>query len=432
LEHHVNNTTPLPTIEETLWAALIKGRIIMPTDTEALDAGKLTWEGCDYSKCGRTDRGVSAFGQVIGIRVRSNKPLNGEKDFNPIKDEIRYTQVLNRLLPPDIRVLAWCPSPPSDFNARFSCRERRYRYFFTNPAFNPTFGSSGMALSLTDSDTKRREGWLDIKAMQDAAKRYEGLHDFRNLCKIDPSKQITDFRRRIYHSEIREIDPTQEPGAYVAGQGFSEFGEKSSLCTSEPKVYQFILHGSAFLWHQVRHMVAILFLVGQGLEKPDIVDRMLDTSTCPSKPWYEMADDAPLVLWDCIFPDLQSDNREDSLDWIWVGDESFSRNKHGLGGLVDGLWTVWRQRKIDEILAGSLLNLTVNLGKNQDGDLARSSQKVYFGGNSYITQGKYIPIMNRQRMETPEIINARYAERKGITPKSIERTDTRTDHTIEL
>lgn len=177
-EHHNNNKTPLPTIEEELWKALIKTRVINPTPAEGSDTDysrvdrktfaawdrdgpDLNWDGCEYSKCGRTDRGVSAFGQVIGIRVRSNRPLpksrpsntleqnetteDGEADlldpesepetkpFNDLTDELPYIQLLNRVLPPDIRVYAWCPNPPADFSARFSCKERRYKYFFTNP-----------------------------------------------------------------------------------------------------------------------------------------------------------------------------------------------------------------------------------------------------------------------------------------------------------
>lgn len=79
LEYAAGNITPQPTIEETLWAALNKGRLILPTDEEAMAAGQITWKGCDYTKCGRTDKGVSAFGQVIGLRVRSNRPLPGRR-----------------------------------------------------------------------------------------------------------------------------------------------------------------------------------------------------------------------------------------------------------------------------------------------------------------------------------------------------------------
>ena len=85
-------------------------------------------------------------------------------------------------------------------------------------------------------------------------------------------------------------------------------------------MYTFNLHGSAFLWHQVRHMVAILFLVGQGLEKPSIVRELLDVEKNPRRPTYEMATDTPLVLWDCIFPHEDDEDRKDALHWLYVGD----------------------------------------------------------------------------------------------------------------
>ena len=495
-EHHANNKTPLPTIEETLWRALDKARLIFPTESTSTGGDEINWEGCDYSKCGRTDRGVSAFGQVIGIRVRSNRPLaktmspskaNGEDGvvisdmevaspplsqdiddlvssmpiqeasfedsiaFHPITDELPYPQILNRLLPPDIRILAWCPAPPLDFSARFSCRERRYRYFFTQPAFAPTYGDKGMGASLTQNQAlgvQRREGWLDISAMRNGAKRFEGLHDFRNFCKIDASKQIDNFERRIYHADIVEVNQASEPAAFVQAPTFSEFGtsletngarEKhyNVIETGTPKVYMFVLHGSAFLWHQVRHMVAILFLIGQGLELPDLVSRLLDVQNNPSKPMYEMAEDTPLVLWDCIFPREGSSSREDAMDWIYIGDQCGEAGntvpatsipkggKYGTGGIVEDLWRVWRQRKMNEVLAGMLLNVVVSQGNTgsaesicqEDSDIKvpqKTSQKVFHGGDEPRLKGKYIPVLDRPRMESVQIINARYAIRKGF------------------
>ena len=470
LEYAAGNITPQPTVEETLWAALNKGRLILPTDEEAMATGQITWDGCDYTKCGRTDKGVSAFGQVVGLRVRSNRPVPGsregqtpngiepnkgtnheaveeeahdtdeaERPFHPVKDEIPYVHILNRLLPLDIRVLAWCSDLPDDFNARFSCRERRYRYFFTNPAYTPTPKSTGILASRTiDSRTglPRREGWLDIDAMQEAAKRYEGLHDFRNLCKLDATKQITDFKRRIFRSEIAAVDPTLDSAAYVVGKAFAETADQSIIestgnhISQGPKVYQFILHGSAFLWHQVRHMMVILLLVGQGLEHPDIVDKLMDPQLCPRKPQYEMADDAPLVLWDCIFPDLDSTDKEDALDWIYAGDEPGAdgkdgKGKYGMSGLVDSLWTVWRQRKMDEILAGSLLNLAVSQGKNEDIITSARDRKTktYLGGDFVMVKGSYIPLLQRPCCEHFEVTNAKYATKKGYTPKSEEELE---------
>ena len=543
LEFHPNNKTPLPTVEEELWKALSKARLVLPIPNPLLEPSEPNWEGCEYSKCGRTDKGVSAFGQVIGIRVRSNRPVNQSRSadvseanessgssteseyakvaspslesgtnidrpesplcatatsssneesriFDDRNDEIPYCQVLNRLLPSDIRVLAWCPNPPPDFSARFSCKERRYRYFFTQPAFTPTVGPSGLLHSSTSSENSalpRREGWLDIEAMKEAAHKFVGLHDFRNFCKLDPSKQIDNFERRIFHSAIEELDPCHSRASYISTPGFQEYNNitetqpspnpnPTSSPTSNPTsnptsrttptLYAFTLHGSAFLWHQVRHMAAILFLVGQGLEPPSLIDDLLNTTQNPCKPQYEIADDAPLVLWDCIFPDLEDNenSREDALEWVYVGDNNnISKSgirgkttaanggagrdgKFGLGGLVDDMWRVWRGRKMDEVLAGSLLDLIVaqgpyhhnyhhnhqskpNNNNNNDnqnihateGERAMettttttSSRKIFLGGDAPRLAGRYVPVMRRPRMESVEVVNRRYAIRKGF------------------
>ena len=487
-EHHANNKTPLPTIEEELWGALRKAHLISPTISSTTHLEEVNWEGCGYSKCGRTDKGVSAFGQVIGIRVRSNRPKvrqRGENDiqstteemeqepkleevgqtglgptssngdltkkspvsnldcdhirpFHDINDELPYTQILNRLLPEDIRILAWCPNPPPDFSARFSCRERRYRYFFTQPAFTPVPGPQGFPVNRRHGE-RRREGWLDIEAMRQGAGHFVGLHDFRNFCKVDASKQITNFQRRVFHAEIEAVKSNTGPVGYIANPDFRMFegacdsGTTSEEPSSTPQIYTFTVHGSAFLWHQVRHMVAILFLIGQGLESPSLVPALLDVQQNPTKPKYELADDAPLVLWDCIFPREGDDSRQDALEWVYVGEQPCTENgtaagsgkgKYGMGGVVDDLWRVWRGRKIDEVLAGMLLDVVAEQGNSPDhvrlqpneqqGSKARaSSQKIFVGGNAPRLAGRYVPVLERPRMESVEVANAKYAARKG-------------------
>lgn len=478
-EYHANNPTPRSTIEEELWKALNKSRLIIPKDTYPLVPGEVNWEGCEYSKCGRTDKGVSAFGQVIGIRVRSNRPLtkrkasdpdsvNGaviptnpqtihppegalklpspalspsedegketdrlsvnEKDnedslsFDPIKDEIPYPVILNRLLPPDIRILAWCPAPPLDFSARFSCKERQYKYFFTQPAFPPipqhletkNKGAIGKVA---------QDGWLDIAAMREAAKKFVGMHDFRNFCKVDASKQISNFERRIFYADIVEEDTTTTLG-FVNGTSFlpeySQIRDGSSQSAPHPKVYSFSLHGSAFLWHQVRHMVAILFLVGQGLESPSIISELLDIKKNPRRPIYEMATDTPLVLWNCIFPHKDDMERKDALQWLYVGDEPGRGDaKYGSQGLMEDLWRLWRERKIDEVLAGTLIDVVASQGEDVPSltstpKRGAKSQRVFDGGNAPRLQGTYLPVMKKLLMETTETINKKYAIRKGF------------------
>ncbi|KAF2227373.1 pseudouridine synthase [Elsinoe ampelina] len=469
LEHHANNTTPLPTIEEELWKALMKTRLIFPTGQ-----GEVNWEGCEYSKCGRTDRGVSAFGQVVALKVRSARPVPGlkkrkkvesadveegagdasrptdeqieqeEKPFDPIRDEVPYIQTLNRVLPDDIRVLAWCPDPPPDFSARFSCEERQYRYFFTNPGYAPVPGARGM--NKTVMGRPLREGWLDIDAMRDAAKRLEGLHDFRNFCKIDPGKQITNFERRIFHASIEELDSTKGPVGYVGSPDFAvdedtqiNGGAGTIISASPPKLYTFNVNGSAFLWHQVRNMVAVLFLVGQGLEAPSVVSDLLDVRKTPTRPKYEMASDAPLVLWDCKFPEKGSSDGKESLKWVYVGDDGgrdLSKQadidggdgKFGRNGIMDSLWTTWRSRKIDEVLAGSLADLVAFQGRQTSlpervGGESRRSQRVFDGGNDPRPNGTYVPIMRKERTEHYMDLNARYRQKKGLDEKAAQTMD---------
>ena len=81
----------------------------------------------------------------------------------------------------------------------------------------------------------------------------------------------------------------------------------------------------------MRHIVAILFLVGARLEPPSIVDALLWTSdrtqdtldmhTPPPdverevldrKPGYQMADDLPLILWQCGFNSSEFSWRTDN------------------------------------------------------------------------------------------------------------------------
>ncbi len=92
----------------------------------------------------RTDKGVSASCQVVGLHVRSNLKHGiefipstfhnevdcespAELDNKDIKKEVEYDYLLNQKLPHTIRVLAWSPVALG-FNARYDCNYRTYRY----------------------------------------------------------------------------------------------------------------------------------------------------------------------------------------------------------------------------------------------------------------------------------------------------------------
>lgn len=286
------------TVEGHLFAALLRTRLIESR------------ESCFYSRAGRTDVGVSAAGQVIGIRVRSGVVAPSRQ-----KKELDYIKILNSALPDGIRVTAWSPvcdgdstfpavyagDPPairsywtklSDdisrcndplkesevvrrpgerFSARFDALARSYRYFFAR-------------------------GDLDLAAMARAAKFFVGRHDFRNFCRID--ENVDNFERVLYEVDICRVSDDQkvEVSDWRCQQG-----------TSYEMFYIFV-RGQAFLWHQVRCMAAVLFDVGLQNEKPEIVKRMLNDATngsgdfCRGRPHYRVASPTPLVFWECEFP----------------------------------------------------------------------------------------------------------------------------------
>lgn len=104
------------------------------------------------------------------------------------------------------------------------------------------------------------------------------------------------------------------------------------------------LVGTAFLYNQVRHIMAVLLLVGARLESPSVISALLNADpnreendnnngsssssssisgapTAPEdeappplvtcKPEYQMADALPLVLWDCVYAEEDAPWRTD-------------------------------------------------------------------------------------------------------------------------
>ncbi|XP_045508698.1 tRNA pseudouridine(38/39) synthase [Colias croceus] len=243
------------TIEHHLFNALIKSCLIEKRETS------------QYHRCGRTDKGVSAFGQVISITLRSKFPPSEQKN---IHTEMPYCKILNRLLPKDIRAVAWMPVPNDrqDYSARFDCKKRQYKYYFPKSSLN-------------------------ISAMREACSHLIGSHDFRHLCKMDVGNGVTEFRREILTADIVAVDK-------------NDVDQPTSM-------YTLLIEGNAFLWHQIRCIMAVLLLVGEGKENPSVVTELLDVETHSRKPQYHMALDLPLNLFQCTY-DIKS-------EWIYEMDE---------------------------------------------------------------------------------------------------------------
>ena len=328
--------TPLPTVEGTILEAMNKCKLVP----------SMVLQDYNFSRCGRTDKGVSAMSQVISLKVRSN--LTDEEQLDPANDckEIPYVHVLNQLLPDDIRISAVCLRPPPNFDARFSCVHRHYKYVFKGEN-------------------------LDIDKMSKAASYFLGEKDFRNFCKLDGSKQITNFKRTIISSKILPLSGT---------------------------FYCFDLIGSAFLWHQVRCMMAVLFLVGQALEEPEVVLHLLDIERTPRRPVYDMADDIPLLLYDCKFPQMK---------WQEPAVDDYKAIK---------FTTATEALTLHYELKATVCNIFKDVLPTADSSKL-SKTVINLGDGKGKIVGNYLKLKERSVMESVEVVNAKYFKRKDKKSK---------------
>uniref|UniRef100_A0A3Q3X058 Pseudouridine synthase I TruA alpha/beta domain-containing protein n=1 Tax=Mola mola TaxID=94237 RepID=A0A3Q3X058_MOLML len=304
------------TVEARLFDALLKTRLIQDRQSS------------NYHRCGRTDKGVSAFSQVISIDLRSTQFCGGLGVTLPENvdvgtknkatgSELPYVKMLNRVLPQDIRILDWAPVAEG-FSARFDCQSRTYRYYFPR-------------------------GALDVALMADAAKRYEGTHDFRNVCKMDVGNGVLQFERTILSASVELAQP------------------QLTRSTDQYDLFVFQVKGLAFLYHQVRCMMALLLLIGQKLEAPEIINQLLDVQSNPRKPQYSMAVDYPLVLYDCRF---------EALSW--------QQETEGVSHVLSALQQHWTQTAVKaHILHGMIQGLEAKESPNRCWLVEGSRQRNY-------------------------------------------------------
>lgn len=115
----------------------------------------------------------------------------------------------------------------------------------------------------------------------------------------------TNFVRVILKFDVAVLEERQVRRAQDCRNGSSY---DNVLIYSQPSPYQMCIAtvtGQAFLMHQVRCMMAILFLIGHSLEEESLISHMLDVQRCPCKPQYGMAPPEPLLLYDCHFDGLE-------------------------------------------------------------------------------------------------------------------------------
>ncbi len=131
---------------------------------------------------GRTDAGLHALAQCAHVDLPDDRLSSA-----------RWTEALNALLPPSIRVLR-CRYVSNDFHARLSAKGKLYRYRIWSAPVLPPF--------------EYRRAWhvtrpLDLDVLRRAAKCFVGTHDFAGFA-ANRGRQEKTTIRTIYSVRVRQ------------------------------------------------------------------------------------------------------------------------------------------------------------------------------------------------------------------------------------
>lgn len=173
---------------------------------------------------GRTDAGVSASHQVIHF----DSPVQ--------RAERAWVMGTNTYLPDDIAI-RWVKPVSEEFHARFSARERRYRYLIYSAPVKPALLGRGVTWTYKQ---------LDIARMQEAAAHLVGEHDFTSYRAVACQA----------HSPVREVKSLE---VFQAG----------NLIVID-------IRANAFLHHMVRNVAGVLMKIGSGEAEPVWAKQVLE------------------------------------------------------------------------------------------------------------------------------------------------------------
>jgi tRNA pseudouridine38-40 synthase len=179
---------------------------------------------------GRTDAGVHARGQAVGVRLPDRWSVQ----------ELR--RALNAVLPADVWVAA-ATEMRSEFHARYSAVSRRYSYYVgtDDEAHSPFRGRYELAFGQP----------LNRGALDDAAAHIEGEHCFRGFAVRGTAPAHDDHRCRVTRARWRDR---------AGGCGLV-----------------FEIEANRFLHHMVRFLVGTMLDIASGRRPFDDLSGLLES-----------------------------------------------------------------------------------------------------------------------------------------------------------
>ena len=219
--------------------------------------GRILGEKAQIYGSGRTDAGVHALNQVANFKT--DCPI-------PCKNLVK---ALNDALPPTVRIKD-AHEVSAQFYARYDVRSKTYRYrILQAPVCSPFLW---------------RVVWhhpfpLDSERMAEAAKLFQGEHDFTSFAAVEESAgEESGAGACANRDESRwdsrsarpptdhKIDTTMVRRIFIS----------RILLRPRTSMLIYEVSGNGFLHHMVRNMVGTLMEVGRGKLEPSGIIRILD------------------------------------------------------------------------------------------------------------------------------------------------------------
>lgn len=192
---------------------------------------KIKWQAS-----ARTDRGVSAAGNVISLKLLFDKA-----EIADASAFAKTTERVNRALPHHVRLFAIAHITGS-FSARSACGERWYEYLLPMSAL-------GEAPAL--------------HKFQQTLRAFEGTHAFHNYTVGEDHSVPPRSQAKRY---IVEATCDEQPFTLRGGRGEGEY-------------VRIRVKGQSFMLHQIRKMVSMAVLSHVGLVDDDAIQRSFCKNT---------------------------------------------------------------------------------------------------------------------------------------------------------
>lgn len=207
------------------WQRQPKERTVQGVLEQALE--RLCGDAISATGSGRTDAGVHARGQAVGVRVAEKW------------NEVELRRALNAVLPDDVWVAQAFAMKP-EFHARYSASSRRYGYYIgTDDAVHSPF--------------RRSREWavrqpVNRSVLDEAAETLLGEHSFRGFAVRGTAPEDDDHRCTVLEAQWRD--------------------------RAEGLVFE--IEANRFLHHMVRFLVSTMLDMATGRREAGKMGELLD------------------------------------------------------------------------------------------------------------------------------------------------------------